>query len=298
MAQIIDGRAISNQIKEEVAEESKKLFEETGVKPCLAVILVGEDPASQIYVRNKGRACDMCNVESVQHILPADTSEKDLLELIDQLNNDPKVHGILCQLPVPDHIDENKILLAIDPGKDVDGFHPINVGRFMTLKSFEEIRSSGIFLPCTPHGCIELLERTGVELSGAHAVVVGRSNIVGKPVSLMLMSKNATVTMCHSRTSDLPGIVRTADVVVAAIGRPEFIKGDWIKKGAAVIDVGMNRIEDPTTEKGTRLVGDVEFAAAGENAAHITPVPGGVGVMTIAMLMKNTLMSAKIAAAR
>ena len=296
MAEIIDGKAISEQLKAEVGEAVLKLKEETGVQAGLSVILVGENPASQVYVKNKGISCQQCNIASFEHRLPAETTQEKLMALIEELNNDPKVHGILCQLPLPKHIDENAVLLAINPAKDVDGFHPMNVGKFMTLKKFDDIVDAGIFLPCTPYGCIELLERTGVKLSGAGAVVIGRSNIVGKPVAMMLMAKNATVTICHSRTKDLPEVVRRGDVVIAAIGSPEFVKGDWIRKGATVIDVGVNRIDDPSTKSGTRLVGDVEFGKAKENAAHITPVPGGVGPMTIAMLMKNTLTAAQRAA--
>lgn len=293
MAELIDGKAISEQLKVEVGEAVLKLKEQTGVQAGLAVILVGENPASQVYVKNKGISCGQCGIASFEHKLPADTPQEKLMALIDALNNDSSVHGILCQLPLPKHLDENAVLMAIDPAKDVDGFHPLNVGKFMTLKKFEDIVEAGVFLPCTPSGCIELLVRTGVKLSGADAVVIGRSNIVGKPVAMMLMANNATVTICHSRTNNLPEVVRRADVVVAAIGSPEFVKGGWIRKGAAVIDVGVNRIDDPSAKSGTRLVGDVEFAAAKENAAHITPVPGGVGPMTIAMLMKNTLMSAQ-----
>ena len=284
-AKIIDGKAISGALKQDVKKEVAALQARTGVTPGLAVILVGENPASQVYVRNKKKSCGECDIRSFESALPADTEQSDLLAIIKDLNQNPEVHGILCQLPLPGHIDENAVLLAIDPAKDVDGFHPMNVGKFMTIKGWDDIIKMQLLLPCTPYGCIELLDRAGVNLKGANAVVVGRSNIVGKPVSMMLMAKNATVTICHSRTKDLPGIVRSADVVVAAIGQPEFVKGDWIKEGAAVIDVGINRME-----KG--LVGDVEYAAAAERASAITPVPGGVGPMTIAMLMKNTVMAA------
>ncbi|MFA6449437.1 MAG: bifunctional methylenetetrahydrofolate dehydrogenase/methenyltetrahydrofolate cyclohydrolase FolD [bacterium] len=293
MAELIDGKRIAEQIKEEVKAGILELKTRTGVQAGLTVILVGEDPASQVYVRNKGIACEKCGIVSVEHKLPADTSQEKLMKLIAELNADPNVHGILCQLPLPKHIDENAVLLAISSSKDVDGFHPMNVGKFTTLKKFSDMESAGVFLPCTAFGCIELLERSGVRLEGADAVVIGRSNIVGKPVSMMLMAKNATVTICHSRTKNLAEVVRRADVVVAAIGSPEFVKGEWIKKGAAVIDVGVNRIEDASAPKGTRLVGDVEFKAASENASCITPVPGGVGPMTIAMLMQNTLMAAR-----
>jgi len=298
MAKIIDGKKIAEQIRSEVREEVLLLKEKTGVHAALTVILVGNDPASEVYVRNKGNDCRECGIISVEHKLPADTSQEKLMALIEELNADPGVHGILCQLPLPKHLDENAVLLAISPSKDVDGFHPINVGKFTTLKKFSDMEKAGVFLPCTAFGCIELLERSGVALDGADAVVIGRSNIVGKPASMMLMAKNATVTMCHSRTKNLADIVRRADVVVAAIGSPEFVKGDWIKKGAAVIDVGVNRIDDPAAPKGTRLVGDVEFSVAAQNAACITPVPGGVGPMTRAMLMKNTIMAARRAAER
>lgn len=293
MAEIIDGKKVAEQIKGEICAEAAELKAETGITPGLAVILVGNDPASEVYVRNKKLDCEKCGIVSFSHTLPEDTKQDYLISLIKELNADGKVHGILCQLPVPKHIDENAVLLAIDPAKDVDGFHPINVGKFMTLKKFSDIEKSGIYLPCTPAGCIELLDRYNVPLDGADAVVIGRSNIVGKPAAMLLMAKNATVTICHSRTKNLPDVVRRADVVVAAIGSPEFVKGDWIKKGAAVIDVGVNRIDDPSAPKGTRLVGDVEFKAACENAACVTPVPGGVGLMTRAMLMRNTLSAAR-----
>ncbi len=292
MAEIINGKAISEEVKAGVKTGVEELFDKTGVRACLSVILVGDDPASQVYVRNKKIACEACGIKSIEHRLPASATQDELLGIIAELNADPGVHGILCQLPVPKQIDENEVLLAIDPRKDVDGFHPMNVGKFMTLKSFEDIVERGVFLPCTPHGCIELLERSGVVLKGADAVVIGRSNIVGKPVAMMLLSKHATVTICHSRTKNISEIVKRADVVVAAVGIPGFVKGEWIKRGAAVIDVGMNRIDDPTASKGSRLVGDVEFDKAAEVAGCITPVPGGVGLMTVAMLMKNTLTSA------
>lgn len=292
MATIIDGNAISQAVKDDVTKGVAALKEKTGVQAALAVVLVGENPASQVYVRNKKLSCEKCGIRSIEHVLPADTTQEQLMKIVDDLNNDPGVHGILVQLPLPKGLNEDEVLLKINPEKDVDGFHPLNVGRFLTIKKYSDIQASGVFLPCTPHGCIELLDRSGVDLNGANAVVVGRSNIVGKPVSLLLMSKNATVTICHSRTKDLPDVVRAADVVVAAIGVPEFVKGDWIKEGAAVIDVGINRL--PPAEEGgkAKLVGDVEFAGASARAGFITPVPGGVGPMTIAMLMKNTLQSA------
>jgi len=284
-AKIIDGKAIAMQIREEVGVDVLKLKDATGVHAGLAVILVGDDPASHVYVKNKKIACEKCNINSIEHRLPADITQDKLIGLVKELNNDPKVHGILCQLPLPKHLDENEVLLTIDPAKDVDGFHPMNVGRFMTLKKYSDIAGMGLFLPCTPYGCCELLDRSGVDLNGANAVVIGRSNIVGKPVSMLLMSKNATVTITHSRTKNLADVCRAADVLVAAIGVPKFVKGDWVKEGAAVIDVGVNRLEEG-------LCGDVDYAAAAERAACITPVPGGVGPMTIAMLMKNTLMAA------
>lgn len=289
MATIIDGKAISLAIREEVKKEVAKLKKETGVQAGLAVILVGDDPGSQVYVRNKKIACEGCGILSLEYKLPAETTQEELIALVKKLNKNPKVHGILCQLPIPKGLDENEVLITIDPAKDVDGFHPANVGKFITLKKYSDIESMGLFLPCTPYGVMELLDRAGVNLDGADAVVIGRSNLVGKPVAMLLMSKNATVTICHSRTKDLEKVCKKADVLIAAIGVPNFVKGDWVKKGAAVIDVGINR-----TESG--LAGDVDFKAAEKKAAFITPVPGGVGPMTIAMLMKNTLMAARNAA--
>ncbi len=279
MTNIIDGKETARTIRETLEKEVSELMEETGLSPGLSVILVGEDPASKVYVRNKAKACDEAGVRSDQHLLPADTTEEAVLNLIAKLNHDPSVHGILVQLPLPDHIDEQKVIEAIEPEKDVDGFHPVNVGKLVT--------GEPLFEPCTPKGILRLLSLTGVDLTGKEAIVVGRSNIVGKPVALMLLKKHATVTICHSRTKDLADKVRAADVVVAAVGRAEFIKGDWIKDGAIVIDVGINRTEDG------KLVGDVEFEAASKHAAYITPVPGGVGPMTIAMLLENTVESAK-----
>jgi methylenetetrahydrofolate dehydrogenase (NADP+)/methenyltetrahydrofolate cyclohydrolase len=243
------------------------------------VVLVGDDPASRVYVTMKEKACAEAGIFSDEHKLPAETSEAQLLELVAQLNADERIDGILVQLPLPGHIDENKVLEAISPKKDVDGFHPYNVGRLAT--------GNPLFKPCTPYGVMKMLEHTGVDLTGADVVVVGRSNIVGKPVALMCLAQHATVTICHSRTRDLAQRVKAADVVIAAVGRPEMIKGEWIKPGATVIDVGINRVGEK------KLVGDVEFAAASEKAAAITPVPGGVGPMTIAMLLQNTLESAK-----
>ena len=278
MAVIIDGKAIAAQLREEIGRETAKLTAR-GVVPGLAVVLVGDDPASRVYVSMKEKACAATGIFSDEHKLDANTSEQDLLALIEQLNADQRIDGILVQLPLPDHIDESKVLEAISPSKDVDGFHPYNVGRLVT--------GNPLFQPCTPYGVMKMLEKTGVDLNGKEVVVVGRSNIVGKPVALMCLAQHATVTLCHSRTADLPDKVRQADVVIAAVGRPEMIKGDWIKPGAVVIDVGVNRVGEK------KLVGDVEFAAACERASAITPVPGGVGPMTITMLLFNTLESAK-----
>jgi methylenetetrahydrofolate dehydrogenase (NADP+)/methenyltetrahydrofolate cyclohydrolase len=278
VAVIIDGKAIAAQLREEIGRETAKLTAR-GVVPGLAVVLVGDDPASRVYVSMKEKACAATGIFSDEYKLDANTSEQDLLALIEQLNADQRIDGILVQLPLPDHIDESKVLEAIAPSKDVDGFHPYNVGRLVT--------GNPLFQPCTPYGVMKMLEKTGVDLNGKEVVVVGRSNIVGKPVALMCLAQHATVTLCHSRTADLPDKVRQADVVIAAVGRPEMIKGDWIKPGAVVIDVGVNRVGEK------KLVGDVEFAAACERASAITPVPGGVGPMTITMLLFNTLESAK-----
>jgi methylenetetrahydrofolate dehydrogenase (NADP+) / methenyltetrahydrofolate cyclohydrolase len=283
VAELIDGKAIAADMRKEIAADTKTLIEQ-GVTPGLAVVLVGEDPASRVYVSMKEKACAAAGIFSVEHKLAAETSEVDLLMLIDELNADGRIDGILVQLPLPDHIDEAKVLEAISPEKDVDGFHPYNVGRLVT--------GNPLFQPCTPYGVMKMLERTGVDLKGKEVVVVGRSNIVGKPVALMCLAEHATVTICHSRTQDLPQKVAAADVVIAAVGRPEMVKGDWIKKGAIVIDVGVNRVGEK------KLVGDVDFDAACENAAAITPVPGGVGPMTITMLLYNTLVSAKRRAAQ
>ena len=278
LAQLIDGKARALEIREALTREVQALIKE-GTFPALAVVLVGEDPASQVYVRNKERACEKAGLRSIKHVLADATSEEEILSLIDELNSEKDVHGILVQLPLPAHINENSVIEAIDPGKDVDGFHPFNVGRLMVGRP--------VFESCTPLGIMDLIRTTGVELKGKDAVVVGRSNIVGKPMAIMLLREHATVTICHSRTKDLDKKVRSADVVVAAVGRAEFVKGDWIKEGAVVIDVGINRTEDG------RLVGDVEFEAASERASHITPVPGGVGPMTIAMLLSNTVKAAR-----
>lgn len=287
MAEVIDGKKVAEDVVATVAAAARELVGH-GVKPGLAVVIVGEDPASQVYVASKSRKAKECGFHSVQHTLAAETSQADLVALIEQLHADPAIHGILVQLPLPAHIDAGAIIQTIDPCKDVDGFTFVNVGRLGT----GEVDSA--FVPCTPAGSMLLIERVrGRDLSGLTAVVVGRSNIVGKPMANLLLAANCTVTIAHSRTKDLPALCRTADILVAAVGRPEMVKGDWVKEGATVIDVGINRIPAPEKGKGkTRLVGDVAFAEAAENAAAITPVPGGVGPMTIAMLMANTLVSA------
>jgi len=273
-ARLIDGKAIAASVRAQVKEKVAELAARTGVRPGLTVVLVGEDPASRIYVRNKGKAAEEAGIVSHQIDLPASTPEKELLDLVARLNEDDTVHGILVQLPLPEHIDESKVIEAIAPEKDVDGFHPMNAGRLFT---------GGVsFLPCTPYGILTMLDHEKVELKGKHAVVVGRSNIVGKPAAMLLLSRHATVTICHSRTVDLPSVIRTGDVVVAAVGRAEMIRGSWIKPGAVVIDVGMNR------NAAGKLCGDVAFHEAKEVAGAITPVPGGVGPMTIAMLLQNT----------
>lgn len=277
-AQIIDGKAIAAKVRERIGSTVAALKEQ-GVTPGLAVVLVGDDPASRVYVGMKKKMCVELGMYSADHELPEATTEQELLALIDQLNADERVHGILVQLPLPDHIDTDKVLEAISPDKDADGFHPYNVGRLAIGKP--------TFQPCTPYGVMTMLDEIGYDLKGKEVVVVGRSNIVGKPVALMCLSRHATVTICHSRTKDLPDVVRRADVVIAAVGKAEMVKGDWIKPGAVVIDVGINRVGEK------KLVGDVEYAAAAERAAAITPVPGGVGPMTIAMLLQNTLESAQ-----
>jgi methylenetetrahydrofolate dehydrogenase (NADP+) / methenyltetrahydrofolate cyclohydrolase len=287
-ASIIDGKAIAATIKSELKDRVEALSAK-GVQPGLATVLVGEDPASQVYVGMKQKMCAELGILSVPHNLPADTSQQDILQLVDDLNNDDRVHGILVQLPLPGHIEENKVIEAISPEKDADGFHPVSLGRLV-------IGMEG-FRPCTPAGVQELLVRGGVDLSGKEVVIVGRSNIVGKPLANILVQKaagaNATVTVAHSRTKDLPSVIRRADVVVAAIGQAEFIQAEWIKPGAVVIDVGTNRVDDPSKKRGYRLTGDVKFDEVSEVASQITPVPGGVGPMTIIMLMTNTVISAE-----
>lgn len=288
MAQLIDGKKLAEDVVSTVKRETEKLVAATGVVPGIAVVIVGEDPASQVYVASKGKKAKECGFVSVQHDLTENASEQELLDLIDSLNNDPAIHGILVQLPLPKHIDSGRVIQTIAPEKDVDGFHFINVGKLGT----GEVDTA--FVPCTPAGAMIMIERVhGRDLSGLNAVVIGRSNIVGKPMFNLLLAANATVTVAHSRTKDLPAIARTADILVAAVGRPQMVKADWIKPGATVIDVGINRIPAPEKGEGkTRLVGDVDFADAEKVAGAITPVPGGVGPMTIAMLMANTLTAA------
>ncbi|MGH7790726.1 MAG: bifunctional methylenetetrahydrofolate dehydrogenase/methenyltetrahydrofolate cyclohydrolase FolD [Thermodesulfobacteriota bacterium] len=279
MAEIIDGKEVAQHIRKEVSEEVRKLKEETGIVPGLAAVLVGSNPASEIYVRNKRKACGEAGIYSEEYKLPEETTESDLLSLIKELNEDKKIHGILVQLPLPKHINEAKILRAVSPLKDIDGFHPENVGYL--------VEGNPRFIPCTPHGIIRLLDYYKIEMQGKEAVVVGRSNIVGKPVSLLLLHRHATVTICHSRTKPLEDVTRRADILVAAIGRANFITGDMVKEGVVVIDVGINRNPDG------KLTGDVDFEQVKEKASYITPVPGGVGPMTIAMLLWNTWSSAK-----
>lgn len=288
MAQLIDGKKLAEDVVSTVKTETEKLVAATGVVPGIAVVILGEDPASQVYVASKSRKAKQCGFHSVQHDLPETASEQELLNLIEGLNNDPAIHGILVQLPLPGHIDSGRVIQTIAPEKDVDGFHFINVGKLGT----GEVETA--FVPCTPAGAMIMIERVhGRDLSGLNAVVIGRSNIVGKPMFNLLLAANATVTVAHSRTKDLPAIARNADILVAAVGRPQMVKGDWVKPGATVIDVGINRIPAPERGEGkTRLVGDVDFAEAEKVAGAITPVPGGVGPMTIAMLMANTLTAA------
>lgn len=287
-AKIIDGKAISEAIRSELKERVVALSAK-GVTPGLGVILVGDNPASRSYVTAKEHACESIGIYSDDNRLPEDTSEADLLMKITQMNEDTRIHGILVQLPLPKHIDESTVLLAIDPAKDVDGFHPMNVGKMMIGEE--------TFFPCTPHGVVQMLMRSGIETAGKHVVVVGRSNIVGKPVANMLLQKkegaNATVTLCHTGTTDLPSFTRQADILIAASGWPNTVTTDMVKPGAVVIDVGVNRVEDASKKSGYRLVGDVDFNGISEVASHITPVPGGVGPMTITMLLYNTVLSAE-----
>ncbi len=288
-AKIIDGKAIAEEMRADLAKEIESL-EQSGITPGLAVVLVGEDPASQVYVRMKGKACEKIGIFSETVKLPIETTEAELLGVIDRLNNDKKIHGFLVQLPLPKQINERNVLFSILPEKDVDGFHPVNVGKVASGDT------TG-FSPATPYGVQQMMIRSGVEISGAHAVIVGRSNIVGKPMASLLVQKaegaNATVTVCHSRTKNLADVTRQGDILIAAMGVPEFVKADMIKPGAVVIDVGTNRVDDPSKERGYRLVGDVDFENAKEVASAITPVPGGVGPMTITMLLYNTVQAAK-----
>ena len=288
-AQIIDGKQIASDMRTELKQEVARLKKQ-GIVPGLGVILVGDDPASQSYVTAKGRACEDIGIYSDDNRLPASTPQKELMALVDKMNNDPKINGILVQLPLPKGLYESEVLLAIDPAKDVDGFHPVNVGKMMIGEK--------AFLPCTPHGVIQLLIRSGVTIEGAEVVIVGRSNLVGKPLANMLIQKkpnaNATVTICHTRTRDLSSHTQRADILIAAAGRPHTITAEMVKEGAVVIDVGVNRVDDATKKRGYRLAGDVDFEEVKEKASLITPVPGGVGPMTITMLLYNTVESAKI----
>lgn len=291
VAEIIDGKQIAQEMRGELKDEVAAL-KEKGIVPGLGVILVGEDPASASYVRAKERACEKIGIYSDDNQLPADTSQTELMELVSRMNEDPRINGILVQLPLPDHLDETEVLLAIDPAKDVDGFHPMSVGKMVIGEE--------TFLSCTPHGIVQLLKRSDVQLEGAETVIVGRSNIVGKPLANMLIQKcdtgNATVTVCHTRTRNVAEHTRRADIVIAAAGRPNTVTADMVKEGVVVIDVGVNRVDDPTRKRGYRLVGDVDFDAVSKKASLITPVPGGVGPMTITMLLYNTVQSAKRAA--
>lgn len=284
---LLDGKAIAASVLEECRAEVA-LLKEKGITPGLAVVLVGNDPASAVYVGSKARTCADLGFHSVKIELPSETSQEELLNIVAQLNADPSIHGILVQSPPPNHIDEATIIRSIDPRKDVDGFHPENVAKLI-------LEDPSGFVPCTPAGCVKLLEVSGIDLNGAEAVVIGRSMIVGKPMAMLLVGKNAnaTVTIAHSRSKDLPAICRRADILIAAVGRPDMVKADWVKQGAVVIDVGINRVSDPSKKSGFRLTGDVDFADVAPRCAAITPVPGGVGPMTIAMLMKNTLQAAR-----
>jgi len=291
-AQLIDGTAIAAKVRAQVAAVVEARVAAGKQRPGLAAVLVGENPASQVYVRNKRKACAEAGIESFGYELPKTATQKEVEDLVVQLNADPKVHGILVQLPLPDGLNEERVLQAISLEKDVDGFHPINIGR-LSMKGREPL-----FVPCTPMGCIVLLEETGAQFKGANAVVLGRSNIVGLPAAMLLLHRDCTLTICHSRSKDLAAICRSADILIAAVGRAEMVKRDWVKPGAYVIDVGINRIEDKSKKSGYRLVGDVAFEEVKEVAGAITPVPGGVGPMTIAMLLKNTLRGAELADAR
>ncbi len=287
-AQILDGAAMAEKIRQQIAQEVAQRLAEGKPAPGLATVLVGDNPASQVYVKSKHKACQQVGIRSMGYELPATASQQEVMNLVKRLNDDPAVNGILVQLPLPSGLDEEKVLGAISIEKDVDGFHPINIGR-LAQKGREPL-----FVPCTPAGCMVLIESVLPDLNGANAVVLGRSNIVGMPVALLLVRANATVTICHSRTRNLKEVCRSADVLVAAVGRAEMVRGDWVKPGAVVIDVGINRVEDPTQPRGYRLVGDVAFDEVKEVAGWLTPVPGGVGPMTIAMLLQNTLRAARL----
>ncbi len=278
-ARILDGKAIAAQIEQEIRAELDELKSEHGITPGLAVVLVGENPASEVYVRNKERKCNDLGIRSIVRRLPESASEQEVIDAVRQLNEDESVHGIIVQLPLPKHVDPEVVISHIDPNKDVDGFHPVNVGWMFIGRNR--------FVPCTPAGIVEILDRSGIEIEGKRAVVIGRSNIVGKPLSILLLQRNATVTVCHSRTVDLPNITRQADILVAAVGRARFVTAEMVKEGAVVIDVGINRVDD-------KIVGDVDFDAVKEVASAITPVPGGVGPLTVIMLMRNTVLAAKM----
>ena len=286
MSELISGKVIGASINEELRKEVDQL-KTKGIEPCLAVVLVGEDPASEVYVRNKKRTCGEIGIRSIGHDLPASTTQEELEKLIQSLNDDPAVHGILCQFPLPEKLDETRVILTISPDKDVDGLHPLNAG----LIAMGQPK----FISCTPYGVLQMLKRSRISTSGKNAVVLGRSNLVGRPIATLLSSKgwDATVTVCHSRTANLAEVTSQADIMVAAIGIPEFVKADMVKPGAVVIDVGINRIDDPSKASGSRMVGDVAFKQVEEKASFITPVPGGVGPMTIAMLMANTVNAAR-----
>ena len=288
-AKIIDGKAIAEEMRGEIRAEVEKLKSEHGVTPGLAVVLVGDNPASKVYVRNKGKACEAVGILSIERKMPNETTQDELMAVVNELNNDDKVHGILVQLPLPKHLDESGVLNNSTLAKDVDGFHPVNVGKMMV--------GEPTFLPCTPHGVVQMLVRSGVTIPGSHVVIVGRSNIVGRPLMNMLSQKNdhanATVTVVHTRTRDMASFIRQGDIVIAAAGRAELVTADMIKEGAVVIDVGINRVEDPSAKRGYRLVGDVDFESVKEKASAVSPVPGGVGPMTITMLLFNTIASVK-----
>jgi 5,10-methylene-tetrahydrofolate dehydrogenase/methenyl tetrahydrofolate cyclohydrolase len=291
-AKIIDGEAVASKIREQVKADVEEIVKTHGFPPGLATVLVGDNPASRQYVRMKQNRCKKVGIVSFGHTLSAETGQDEVEKLVRELGEDPKVHGILVQLPLPNHLDEEAVLNTIPLHKDIDGFHPVNIGR-LAMKGRKPL-----FIPCTPAGVIRLLEEAGAEFDGAEAVVLGRSNIVGMPVAMLLIHRNATVTVCHSRTKDLPGVCRRADILVAAVGRPQMVKADWVKPGAYVIDVGSNRVDDPESERGYRWVGDVDFDEVKEVAGAITPSPGGVGPMTIAGLLQNTLHAANFAIKR